>query len=100
LIEAGLIAPDSVMVCLTAALLVSRALVGHTQTHDGPLCAAHIIADAVHLLAAAAWLGGLFALGCLLTLANAIAAFMRFSGIGACKDGVILNQAAHYRSGI
>jgi putative copper export protein len=32
--------------------------VGHTQGHEGVTAIVHVTADAVHLLAAGAWLGG------------------------------------------
>ena len=51
---------------LAGLLLASIALTGHTQIHDGPLRAAHVVSDAIHLLAAGAWIGGLA--GLILTL--------------------------------
>ena len=53
---------------ITAGLFVSSlALSGHTQLHDGFMGVIHSAADGVHLLGAGAWLGGLIALGVLLT---------------------------------
>jgi copper resistance protein D len=94
--------PDWAIVGLAALLLASLALVGHTQTHDGALWGAHIAADAAHLLAAGAWLGGLLALGGLLMLArrfptmehdaNAIAALVRFSGMGYVAVAILIGS--------
>ena len=47
---------------LAAILLVSLAGVGHTQVEEGWASLVHVAADAAHLLAAGAWLGGLAAL--------------------------------------
>ena len=57
---------------------------------DGAAYLIHVSADAAHLLAAGAWLGGLLPLGYLLALAgrsrehgsNASLALLRFSGMG------------------
>ena len=51
------------LVVLAAALLASLAGVGHTRIHEGASAIVHTSADAVHLLAAGAWLGGLVPLG-------------------------------------
>jgi putative copper resistance protein D len=48
---------------LAAILLASLTGVGHTQIHEGVPAIVHVTADAVHLLAAGAWLGGLVPLG-------------------------------------
>ncbi|MBB4371755.1 putative copper resistance protein D [Bradyrhizobium sp. cir1] len=53
---------DLVLVAVCAILLGSLAAVGHTQVEDGPARAAHSFSDALHLLAAGAWLGGLVGL--------------------------------------
>ena len=93
---------DWAIVWLAALLLASLALVGHTQTHDGALWVVHIFADGAHLLAAGAWLGGILALGCLLMLAqrfpsgehqsNAIAALVRFSGMGYVAVAILIGS--------
>jgi copper resistance protein D len=93
---------DWAIVCLAALLLASLALVGHTQTSDGTLWVAHISADAAHLLATGAWLGGLLALGGLLMLAqrfpsgeqdaNAIAALVRFSSMGYLAVAILIGS--------
>ncbi|WP_018317134.1 copper homeostasis membrane protein CopD [Bradyrhizobium sp. WSM2793] len=53
---------DLVLVAVCAILLGSLAAVGHTQVEDGQARAAHTFSDALHLLAAGAWLGGLVGL--------------------------------------
>lgn len=57
---------DVVAACLAAALLASLAGTGHAQIEEGWLSVVHVASDAVHLLAAGAWLGGLFPLGFIL----------------------------------
>jgi len=94
--------PDWVTALLAAMLLLSLALVGHTQTHDGALRLVHASADGAHLLAAGAWLGGLLALGYLLVLArrfpspehtaDATAALVRFSGMGYIAVSVLVGS--------
>jgi len=94
--------PDWAIVGLAALLLASLALVGHTHTHDGALWVAHISADGAHLLAGGAWLGGLLALGRLLMLArrlpsadhdaDAIAALVRFSGMGYVAVAILIGS--------
>lgn len=84
--------PDWTIMLLAALLLVSLALVGHTNTSDGVLWVVHMGADGAHLLAAGAWSGGLLALAYLLVLArrcpsaehtaHAVATLARFSGVG------------------
>jgi putative copper resistance protein D len=84
--------PDWTIVLVTGLFLLSLAFIGHTQSHDGPLGVIHVSVDAVHLLAAGAWFGGLLALGHLLMLArrrpspehhaDATAALTHFSGMG------------------
>lgn len=75
---------------LAAALLGSLAGVGHTQVEEGWEGAVHVLSDAVHLLAAGAWLGGLVPLGFILARYGKDAdeaecvdrVLMRFSGMG------------------
>lgn len=52
---------------LTAAMLASLAGTGHAQIEEGWLGVVHVASDAAHLLAAGAWLGGLFPLGFVLS---------------------------------
>jgi putative copper resistance protein D len=51
---------------VSALLVASLALSGHTQSHEGAQRLIHMAADAVHLMGAGAWLGGLIALGMML----------------------------------
>jgi putative copper resistance protein D len=77
---------------LAAALLASLAGVGHSQIEEAGASVIHVAADAAHLLAAGAWLGGLLPLGFILLnyAGNSEAAFpidldqilLRFSGMG------------------
>lgn len=77
---------------LCAGLLMSLASVGHTQIENGITQFIHIGADALHLLAAGAWLGGLVSLLSLFARsvrtsspdweAEASNATIRFSGMG------------------
>src|SRR5215831_18620322 len=87
---------------LAGLLLASLALVGHTQTSDGALWVGHVSADGAHLLAAGAWLGGLLALGYVLTCArrfpsaettaHAVTALVRFSGMGYAAVAVLIGS--------
>ena len=93
---------DRTIVLLAGLLLVSLALVGHTQTKDGALWIVHMSADGAHLLAAGAWLGGLLALGYVLMLARrfpsaehnaqAIAALIHFSGMGYAAVAILIGS--------
>ena len=57
---------DLAAAVLGTVLLASLALLGHTQVEEGGARAVHMGADALHLLGAGAWLGGLAALALLL----------------------------------
>lgn len=78
---------------LAALLLVTLAGTGHTQVNAPPLRAAHMASDALHLLAAALWLGGLVPLALVLHRAvppAALAATLhRFSAIGYVAVGTL-----------
>jgi putative copper resistance protein D len=52
----------SVLLVLTTLFLISIALAGHSRMDQGALGLAHPFADALHLIAASAWIGGLLAL--------------------------------------
>jgi len=75
---------------LSGAVLVSLAGTGHAQSEEGASRILHMSADAVHLIAASAWLGGLLPLGFLLARDSASPArraetgmaLSRFSGMG------------------
>jgi putative copper resistance protein D len=93
---------DRTIVLLAGLLLVSLALVGHTQTNDGALWIVHMSADGAHLLAAGAWLGGLLALGYVLMLARrlpsaehnaqALAALIHISGMGYAAVAILIGS--------
>lgn len=53
---------DRRLAAASAVLLASIALAGHSRIPGGPLGWVHVLADAAHLLAAGAWVGGLYAL--------------------------------------
>jgi putative copper resistance protein D len=83
---------------LAAILLASLAGVGHTQVHEGVPAGVHVTADAVHLLAAGAWLGGLLPL-CLFLAPDrtaqvsndeAVRILSRFSGMGYVAVAVLI----------
>ena len=63
---AGTAGRDVAAACLAAALMASLAGTGHAQIEEGWLSVAHVALDAMHLLAAGGWLGGLFPLGFIL----------------------------------
>ena len=69
-----------------AIALTSIADTGHAGADNGPNSTLHITADAVHLSAAAAWIGGLFVLSFVLASKPSRTAsdriLMRFSGMG------------------
>lgn len=81
---------DLVTSLLAAGLLASLAGVGHTQVEEGWANVLHVTADAAHLLAAGAWLGGLAPLAFVLVWyarpkAGALDVehvLLRFSGMG------------------
>jgi putative copper resistance protein D len=57
---------DILMLGLAGVALASLAGTGHGVAGSGPLWIVHVVADATHLLCAAAWLGGLASVGLLL----------------------------------
>jgi putative copper resistance protein D len=57
---------DVIAPVLAVALLISLAGVGHSQVEEGIAGTVHVVSDAVHLLAAGTWLGGLVPLGFIL----------------------------------
>ena len=78
----------------SALALTSIADTGHAGADNGPYSTLHITSDAVHLSAAAAWIGGLFALSFVLaTKPSRHAAdkiLMRFSGMGYAAVALII----------
>src|SRR6516164_147291 len=87
---------------LAAVLLGSLAGVGHTQVEEGVPAIVHVTADAVHLLAAGAWLGGLLPLGMIVVacrtkqLSNDEAVFVlaRFSGMAYLAVAALIASGA------
>lgn len=87
-----------VQLAAAAAFLALPALIGHAGATPGIQGDIHLVSDAVHLLAAGAWLGGLPALALLLARANADPALgdvaaratARFSRLGMIAVGALL----------
>src|SRR5262249_11833784 len=78
---------------LTGLLLLSLAGTGHAQTGTGQTKWLQASGDAIHLLAAGAWLGGLFPLAIISRWGSyeaASAALTRFSGIGYTAVAALL----------
>jgi putative copper resistance protein D len=94
--------PVTLLAVLATFLLASLAGVGHTQVHEGVPAIIHVAADAVHLLAAGAWLGGLLPLGMVVVagrmkqLSNEEAIFVlsRFSGMACLAVGALVASGA------
>ncbi|WP_165435140.1 copper homeostasis membrane protein CopD [Bradyrhizobium sp. Leo121] len=90
---------ELLLVALCAILLGSLAGVGHTQVEDGQGRAAHTLSDALHLLAAGAWLGGLVGLSSLTVMSlrgekepyyPACEAAFRFSTMGYTAVAILV----------
>ena len=87
---------------LGAILLASLTGVGHTQIHEGVPAIVHVTADAVHLLAAGAWLGGLLPLGMAMLACrakqvsndDAVSALSRFSGMAYLAVAALVASGA------
>jgi putative copper resistance protein D len=80
---------DRLLTGLAALFLVSIAYSGHSRMQQGALGWAHVFADALHLMAAGAWIGGLLALVLLIPrltrsgqAATAVKMLHQFSGMG------------------
>jgi len=92
----------TLLAALATAILASLAGVGHTQAHEGVPAIVHVTADAVHLLAAGAWLGGLLPLGMIVVacrtkqLSNneAVFALARFSGMAYLAVAALVASGA------
>ena len=84
----------------SAALLASMAGTGHAQDGNGAARVLHVAADALHLLAAGAWLGGIVALFILIDASThtssqrdekaAIEASAGFSGLGYVSVAILV----------
>jgi copper resistance protein D len=92
---------DMVLALLAAAFAASLVGVGHGMTgagHGPEVARIHTVADVVHLLCAAAWIGGLFCLGCHLravlagrtTVDAARRSLRRFSSLGYWAVALVL----------
>jgi len=91
---------DPLLLMISAILLLSLALTGHTQANEGALRVIHVCVDAAHLVAAGAWLGGLMQLLFLIVLTArfpsadhfnlATGALTRFSGVGYVAVAVLI----------
>jgi putative copper resistance protein D len=89
-----------VPVVLAAGLLIAPAWTGHAGAAPGLAGQLHVVADALHLLAAGAWIGALLPLAMLLAAARSTeeagwknivgGAIRRFSLLGIASVGVLL----------
>jgi copper resistance protein D len=79
---------------LAGLYLTGIALTGHTQVEEGGARIIHVAADAVHLLAAGAWLGGLFGLAAVLPRPDPEVGYLlkRFSRMGYWAVGLIVGS--------
>lgn len=79
---------------LATLLLLSLAGTGHTQVNAAPLRFLHMANDALHLLAAALWLGGLVPLATLVRRSEApsqlVPLLHRFSAVGYAAVGLLV----------
>lgn len=79
---------------LSAGFLASIALTGHARVETGAGGLAHMSVDALHLLAAGAWLGALMPLGWLASrrpeAEGTAAAMRRFAGVGALSVAMLV----------
>ena len=88
---------DRLLTVLSMLFLISIAYSGHSRMQDGALRWAHVFADALHLLAAGAWIGGLLAM---VMLVGPLARFGRegaaakllhqFSGMGYFAVAILI----------
>ena len=90
---------DLITACLAAVLLASLAGTGHAQIEEGWMSLVHVGADAAHLLAAGAWLGGLVPLGFILLshsmrdeepIVDVDRILLRFSSMGYVAVGTLV----------
>ena len=83
---------DVMLLLVAGALLATLAGTGHTQGEEGIRALVHVAADASHLFAAGAWLGGLIMLGFVLknSLPGVDVVLRRFSGMGYVAVAVLL----------
>jgi putative copper resistance protein D len=90
---------DLITASLAAILLASLAGTGHAQIEEGWMSLVHVGADAAHLLAAGAWLGGLVPLGFILLshwmrdgepIVDVDRILQRFSSMGYVAVGALI----------
>ncbi len=83
---------DVMLLLVAGALLATLAGTGHTQGEEGIRALVHVAADASHLFAAGAWLGGLIMLGFVLknSLPGVDVVLRRFSGMGYIAVAALL----------
>ena len=86
--------PAVLVTVLAGVLLATLAGTGHTMHSEGMERILHIAADGVHLLAAGAWFGGLFALAYVLKESGpeSTAVVHRFSGMGYVAVAVLVGS--------
>ena len=80
----------ALQLAVAAALAGLLAVVGHAGATPGAAGWLHLTSDVVHILAAAAWLGGLPALALALGATGAANATARFSMLGIVSVGALL----------
>jgi copper resistance protein D len=87
----------AVALALAVAFVAALAFAGHAAAGDGVEGVIHEVADVLHLIAAAAWVGALVPLAIVLAaardsgaLAIACAATLRFSTLGIASVGTVL----------
>lgn len=90
-------APQGVLLALGAAATASMALIGHAAGGDGVLGLTHQAADAMHMLAAAVWVGALLAFSraafgptATIHTQQTQRALARFGGLGSALVAVLL----------
>jgi putative copper resistance protein D len=84
---------NAILLFVSCAALLSLAGTGHTQVDEGWRAWVHVAADALHLAAASAWLGGLTVLFVVLRSgpdAHAQDLAARFSGFGYLAVGTLV----------
>ena len=87
---------QALLVLVTTGLLASMAGVGHTQQSQGTEQLIHVSADALHLLAAGAWIGGLWVLVYIFAQSESYEPedvkqiLLRFSGMGYIAVAVLV----------
>ena len=88
---------DRLLTGMAALFLIGIAYSGHSRMQEGVLGLAHVFADALHLMAAGAWIGGLLALLLLIPVLTrsgqataAARVLQQFSGMGYVAVAVLI----------